>query len=128
MPAAPRGASPRRPIAAHKRPAALQRPAGHPPGPLLITPTSRGRAPRERFDGRLAQLVEQLTLNQRVVGSSPTAPTIKAPIKAAFLVTLQLGSTAVSRKVLLASCAHGRRGHDDALAESVGTPFALPIA
>ena len=26
--------------------------------------------------GRLAQLVEQLTLNQRVVGSSPTAPTI----------------------------------------------------
>ena len=29
------------------------------------------------FDGRLAQLVEQLTLNQRVVGSSPTAPTIE---------------------------------------------------
>ena len=27
-------------------------------------------------DGRLAQLVEQLTLNQRVVGSRPTAPTI----------------------------------------------------
>jgi stress-induced morphogen len=27
--------------------------------------------------GRLAQLVEQLTLNQRVVGSIPTAPTIK---------------------------------------------------
>lgn len=26
--------------------------------------------------GRLAQLVEQLTLNQRVVGSIPTAPTI----------------------------------------------------
>ena len=25
--------------------------------------------------GRLAQLVEQLTLNQRVVGSNPTAPT-----------------------------------------------------
>ncbi len=25
--------------------------------------------------GRLAQLVEQLTLNQRVVGSSPTSPT-----------------------------------------------------
>lgn len=25
--------------------------------------------------GRIAQLVEQLTLNQRVVGSSPTAPT-----------------------------------------------------
>ena len=26
-------------------------------------------------EGRIAQLVEQLTLNQRVVGSSPTAPT-----------------------------------------------------
>jgi hypothetical protein len=25
--------------------------------------------------GRIAQLVEQLTLNQRVVGSNPTAPT-----------------------------------------------------
>ena len=30
----------------------------------------------QRQYGRLAQLVEQLTLNQRVVGSSPTAPTI----------------------------------------------------
>ena len=28
-----------------------------------------------KFFGRIAQLVEQLTLNQRVVGSSPTAPT-----------------------------------------------------
>jgi hypothetical protein len=27
-------------------------------------------------NGRLAQVVEQLTLNQRVVGSSPTSPTI----------------------------------------------------
>ena len=27
-------------------------------------------------DGRIAQLVEQLTLNQRVQGSSPCAPTI----------------------------------------------------
>ena len=27
--------------------------------------------------GRIAQVVEQLTLNQRVVGSSPTAPTNK---------------------------------------------------
>jgi hypothetical protein len=26
--------------------------------------------------GRIAQLVEQLTLNQRVLGSSPSAPTI----------------------------------------------------
>ena len=31
--------------------------------------------PPKDCDGRLAQLVEQLTLNQRVVGSNPTAPT-----------------------------------------------------
>ena len=30
---------------------------------------------RAMKQGRLAQLVEQLTLNQRVVGSSPTSPT-----------------------------------------------------
>jgi hypothetical protein len=29
------------------------------------------------FDGRIAQFVEQLTLNQRVQGSSPCAPTIE---------------------------------------------------
>jgi hypothetical protein len=34
-------------------------------------------APPKFSMGRLAQLVEQLTLNQRVVGSSPTAPTIE---------------------------------------------------
>ena len=28
-----------------------------------------------KYRGRIAQLAEQLTLNQRVVGSSPTAPT-----------------------------------------------------
>ena len=32
-------------------------------------------------DGRIAQLVEQLTLNQRVQGSSPCAPTIETPVK-----------------------------------------------
>ncbi len=41
----------------------------------------RSAAPRRRgqnrFDGRIAQLVEQLTLNQRVHGSSPCAPTIE---------------------------------------------------
>ena len=36
-------------------------------------PTGRQRPP----DGRIAQLVEQLTLNQRVQGSSPCAPTNK---------------------------------------------------
>src|SRR5215813_7812469 len=34
-------------------------------------------------DGRIAQLVEQLTLNQRVPGSSPGAPTIAWEIKKA---------------------------------------------
>jgi len=43
---------------------------------LCYSPLVRGLAPLLRFDGRLAQLVEQLTLNQRVVGSKPTAPTI----------------------------------------------------
>jgi hypothetical protein len=32
-------------------------------------------APAIRTGGRIAQLVEQLTLNQRVQGSSPCAPT-----------------------------------------------------
>ena len=43
--------------------------------------------PRGRAGGRIAQLVEQLTLNQRAVGSSPTAPTSnigKTPGEAAF--------------------------------------------
>ena len=31
---------------------------------------------RRAIGGRIAQLVEQLTLNQRVVGSNPTAPTM----------------------------------------------------
>ena len=44
-------------------------------GPLCYTTP----VPQGNFDsfGRLAQLVEQLTLNQRVVGSSPTSPTNK---------------------------------------------------
>ena len=37
---------------------------------------TRELRPRD-FDGRIAQLVEQLTLNQRVHGSSPCAPTIE---------------------------------------------------
>ena len=35
-------------------------------------------------DGRIAQLVEQLTLNQRVLGSSPSAPTNKRRAFSAF--------------------------------------------
>jgi hypothetical protein len=36
---------------------------------------SEGKKYQAYWCGRIAQLVEQLTLNQRVVGSSPTAPT-----------------------------------------------------
>jgi len=41
-----------------------------PPGPPRVHSPSGGH-------GSLAQLAEQLTLNQRVVGSSPTRPTIR---------------------------------------------------
>ena len=36
---------------------------------------------RKHHRGPLAQLVEQLTLNQRVVGSNPTRPTTTLPVK-----------------------------------------------
>jgi hypothetical protein len=42
----------------------------------VVHPTPLRRVVRERFIGPLAQLVEQLTLNQLVVGSIPTRPTI----------------------------------------------------
>ena len=44
--------------------------------PPRLCYTAHLRCTAARRDGRIAQLVEQLTLNQRVVGSSPTAPTI----------------------------------------------------
>ena len=50
--------------------------AGQPGGPLLDAGPSRALRLSEG-DGRIAQLVEQLTLNQRVQGSSPCAPTIE---------------------------------------------------
>lgn len=43
------------------------------------------------FNGFVAQLVEQLTLNQLVVGSSPTEPT---SISASFLNNVIIESTA----------------------------------
>ena len=46
------------------------------PSPLCYTTPSRGGSPARGRPGRIAQLVEQLTLNQRVQGSSPCAPTI----------------------------------------------------
>jgi hypothetical protein len=42
--------------------------------PALLQDATLAGPPRRRF-GRIAQLVEQLTLNQRVPGSSPGAPT-----------------------------------------------------
>src|SRR5437879_894608 len=48
--------------------------AGHPLVALLNDALSR-RLFRTQASGRIAQLVEQLTLNQRVPGSSPGAPT-----------------------------------------------------
>ena len=57
--------------------------------------TSRGRFAKRRplarlsraGSGRIAQLVEQLTLNQRVPGSSPGAPTTQSPQTAASETT-----------------------------------------
>ncbi len=66
-------------------------------------------------DGRIAQLVEQLTLNQRVLGSSPSAPT-KIPTKNSDLAKdfglvasqpKRLGSTARSESSFYA---YGVRG------------------
>ena len=44
--------------------------------PRIVIPVVAGSSPVAHpiIDGPLAQLVEQLTLNQRVVGSIPTRP------------------------------------------------------
>jgi hypothetical protein len=48
----------------------------------------------EAADGHIAQLVEQLTLNQRVVGSIPTVPTIFSETRAVwpFFLALKAGA------------------------------------
>ncbi len=43
--------------------------------------------PRAMFNGPLAQLVEQLTLNQLVVGSIPTRPTNFSNLHAIHILT-----------------------------------------
>ena len=54
---------------------ALPRPRGWTLRHRFAKSRAPGGAPRRRQSGRIAQLVEQLTLNQRVTGSSPVAPT-----------------------------------------------------
>ena len=49
------------------------------------SPIRAGHHPAAGLSGRIAQLAEQLTLNQRVVGSSPTAPTITPAEPGAFI-------------------------------------------
>jgi hypothetical protein len=74
--------------------------AGQPPSPLLNAGPCRAGLPGGR-DGRIAQLVEQLTLNQRVQGSSPCAPTIDfndlAAIRAERTANLRPAETAARR-------------------------------
>ena len=55
--------------------------------PFRISQPLRANARPPHAAGRIAQLVEQLTLNQRVAGSSPAAPTkeIKELSKISFL-------------------------------------------
>ena len=55
---------------------------------------------RRSHGGRIAQLVEQLTLNQRVQGSSPCAPTIAVMD---LTSSAQFGSVAGAENGLLAS-------------------------
>ena len=53
-------------------------------------------------DGRIAQLVEQLTLNQRVLGSSPSAPTIEIKLNQSDIPIWGPGNR-VSEKVYAAA-------------------------
>src|SRR3954452_17176423 len=62
----------------HQEPAAISAPQIQRAGPNQIGATPPGDFPQVTEIlgfGRIAQLVEQLTLNQRVQGSSPCAPT-----------------------------------------------------
>ena len=54
-------------------------PIGHPRFAITKTRSSIYGIVTEGHRGPLAQLVEQLTLNQRVAGSSPARPTTIAP-------------------------------------------------
>ena len=70
--------------------------------------------------GRIAQLVEQLTLNQRVLGSSPSASTtfplffnqiLGSPdraIESIFVLSSSLGSSALIRHCGYSASAHQR--------------------
>src|SRR5690606_27302660 len=69
----------------------------------IVIPAVAGSSPVVHpifCNGPLAQLVEQLTLNQLVVGSNPTRPTIfRFKAKVAELVdALDLGSSGATRE------------------------------
>jgi hypothetical protein len=60
--------------------------------PLRVSRTDASGAPPKQ-NGRIAQLVEQLTLNQRVLGSNPSVSTIK------FLVLQRVKAFAFAGKI-----------------------------
>ena len=67
-------------------------------GVWQCVPVPKGSGLRERKqDGPLAQLVEQLTLNQRATGSSPVRPT-RPWASGGMADTLDLGSSAERRR------------------------------
>jgi hypothetical protein len=71
---------------------------GQPGGPLLHDAGPRACRGIPRC-GRIAQLVEQLTLNQRVQGSSPCAPTTKSATYAKLDGASGSGQRRVSRRM-----------------------------
>jgi hypothetical protein len=78
--------------------------AGQAGPPLLNAGPCRAK-PRGGCDGRIAQLVEQLTLNQRVQGSSPCAPTIDIKDLAVSTV-LEMPIQTVFQTVIFDAIAH----------------------
>lgn len=68
--------------------------------PRIVIPVVVGSIPivHPIFYGPLAQLVEQLTLNQRVVGSIPTRPNARIANVAELVDALDLGSSGETRE------------------------------
>ena len=70
---------------------------------LLSTRGDRSGISRAFPEGRIAQLVEQLTLNQRVAGSSPAAPTIGMYITKFSAIALSKPATSAARQDTIAA-------------------------